>query len=144
MTRNTKPSLHDIKRNARQLKDVTVEKSEVFANDAKARAEHNAGRAKASAASLVNNTKAAGHEIKAGTEQGMYSARDKASHAAEDAKREVQHGAEKVKLTCRSWFSWGTAKTEDAVSDVSRGIAREAEAIRVAADKRAQWMLTVK
>ncbi|KIJ50565.1 hypothetical protein M422DRAFT_245181 [Sphaerobolus stellatus SS14] len=109
-----------------------------------ARAEYDAGHAKVSADSLVNSTKAAGHEIKAGAEQGMYSARDKASHAAEDAKREVQHGAEKIKLTCRSWFSWGTVKTENTESDVSRGIAREAEAIRVAADKRAQWMLTVK
>ncbi|KIJ50571.1 hypothetical protein M422DRAFT_245190 [Sphaerobolus stellatus SS14] len=127
MTRNTEPSLHDIKRNARQLKDVTLEKSEVLADDAKARAEYHAGRAKWSADSLVNSTKAAGHEIKAGAEQGMYSARDKASHAAEDAKREVQH-----------------AKIADAESDVSRGIAREAEAIRVAAGKRTQWMLTVK
>ncbi|KIJ50616.1 hypothetical protein M422DRAFT_245248 [Sphaerobolus stellatus SS14] len=137
MTRSTEPSLHDVKRDARELKDVTVEKSEALADDAKARAEYDAGRAKASADSLVDRTKAASHEIKAGAEQGIYSAREKVSHAAEDAKREVQHGAEKVKQTGSSWFSWGKAKTEDAESDASKGVARQAEAVRVAADKRA-------
>ncbi|KIJ50688.1 hypothetical protein M422DRAFT_27256 [Sphaerobolus stellatus SS14] len=96
MTCSTEPSLHDVKRDARELKDVTVEKSEALADDAKARAEYDAGRVKASADSLIDRTKAASHEIKAGAEQGIYSARDKVSHAAEDAKREVQHGAEAV------------------------------------------------
>ncbi|KIJ52063.1 hypothetical protein M422DRAFT_243646 [Sphaerobolus stellatus SS14] len=36
MTRNTEPSFHDIKRGDRELKDVTVEKSETLADDARA------------------------------------------------------------------------------------------------------------
>ncbi|KIJ50650.1 hypothetical protein M422DRAFT_245285 [Sphaerobolus stellatus SS14] len=35
MTRSTEPSLHDVKRDARELKDVTVEKSEALADDVK-------------------------------------------------------------------------------------------------------------
>lgn len=75
--------------------------------------------------------------MKAAADRRMTDARNVVAETADDAKRGAEREAQKAKEKTNSWFSWGSNKVEEGKEDVAKGVAREAESVRVAADKRA-------
>ena len=87
-------------------------------------------RARATKDSAVDRTKNVVHDVRTST-------RDAIVGTAEDAKREAEREAERARAAGNAWFGWGKDKVEEAKEDAAKGVTRQAETTRVAAEKRA-------
>lgn len=94
-------------------------------------------RARATTGSAIDRTKNTVHDIKSSAEQRAASTRDIIVGTAEDAKREAEREAERAKAAGSGWFAWSKDKAEERKEDAAKGVARQAENTRVAAEKRA-------
>lgn len=103
----------------------------------KSRVQEEVERARGTKDSAIDRTKSVAHDIRTSAEQRAASTRDAIAGTAEDARREAEREAERAKAAGSAWFAWGKDKAEETKEDASKGIARQAENTRIAAEKRA-------